>query len=53
MIGTVLLVLLLIIMVFMAYRDGRPFFADFLKVAAFILTILLAILTWWPAKLGH
>lgn len=45
---TILLVLLLIVMLCMAIRDGKAFFADFLKVAALVFAILLAALTWLP-----
>lgn len=45
---TILLVLLLIFMVCMAIRDGRPFFSDFLKVSALVISFLIAILTWFP-----
>ena len=42
------LVLLLIVMVFMAIRDGRPFFADVLKVTALVIAILVAVFKWLP-----
>jgi hypothetical protein len=48
MLVTILLVLLLIVMIFMAIRDGRPFFADALKTTALIIALLLAIATWFP-----
>lgn len=48
----VLLVLLLIVMVFMAIRDGRPFFADALKVTALIIAIIVALLSWLPLIRG-
>lgn len=47
---TFLLILLLIVIICMALRDGRPFFADFLKVTVLILTVLLALLTWLPLR---
>jgi hypothetical protein len=46
MVSTLLLVLLLIVMVCMAVRDGRPFFGDPLKLAALIIAILAALSTW-------
>ncbi len=49
---TILLILLLIVMIFMAVRDGRPFFGDPLKVTAFIIALLLAVLTWLPLVRG-
>lgn len=45
---TILLVLLLIVMICMALRDGKSFFADFLKTSALILALLIAVLTWLP-----
>lgn len=48
MITTLLLVLLLIVTIVMAIRDGRPFFADYLKVTLLIIAVLLALFSWLP-----
>lgn len=50
MITGVLLLVLLIVMIFMAIRDGRPFFGDALKVTALIIVLVAAIVTWWPMR---
>lgn len=48
MLATVLLVLLLIVLVCMAIRDGRAFFADALKVIALIVVLVFAVVSWLP-----
>ncbi len=49
---TVLLILLLLVMIAMAIRDGRPFFADPLKLTVLIITVLVVLLTWAPIARG-
>lgn len=45
---SVLLIALLITMIVMAVREGRPFFGDWLKVIALVIAVVLALLTWLP-----
>lgn len=53
MIITFLLVLLLLVMIVMAARDGaKPFFSDYLKASGFIIAVLLALFTWAPLVRG-
>lgn len=50
---TILLVLLVVVVVCMAIRDGRPFFSDFLKVALLIITFFIVVLSNWAALSIH
>lgn len=49
----VLLIILLLLVIFLAYREGKPFFSDPLKVAILIAVLVLAILAWTPLGIGR
>lgn len=52
MIASVLIIVLLLLVVFLAYREGRPFFNDALKIFILVCVILLALLVFVPNTMG-
>lgn len=52
MIVSVLVVILLLLVIFMAYREGRTYFNDPLKILVIVCVILLAILAFLPGTMG-
>jgi hypothetical protein len=52
MITGVLLLILLIVLIFMAIRDGKPFFGDPLKAASLLIVLVVVLATWLPMARG-
>lgn len=52
MIASALILILLVLVCFLAYREGRPFFSDPLRILIFVCVLLLAILAFLPSTMG-